>query len=125
MTRSAILHQQFVGEGHYDLGLRIGELISLQEKLGCGPYVAANRLLHGDWLVEDVTETIRLGLVGGGMSQQDAYNLVRRNVREGYLFDYVALAGRLLMAALSGVDDEPMEDLPGEPVAPIPTPWAE
>lgn len=115
-----------MGEGHYSLGLRIGELIVLQETLGCGPYVAANRLLHGDWMVEDITETIRLGLIGGGMSQQDAHGLVKRNVREGYLFDYVALAGRLLMAALSGVEDEPLEDLPGEPEAPVtPTPWGE
>jgi len=93
----------------------------LQETLGCGPYVAANRLLHGDWMVQDVTETIRLALIGGGMSQQEAHALVKRNVREGFLFDYVGLAGRVLMAALSGVDDEPLDDLRGEPEAPAMT----
>lgn len=113
--RSAKLENQFVGEGYFDLCLRIDELIQLQEKLGVGPNVAATRLLQGEWLVQDIVETIRLGLIGGGMSQRDAFDLVNRCIKEGHLFDYAALAGNLMIAALAGVEDE---ELPGEAEAP-------
>jgi hypothetical protein len=113
--RSARLENQFVGEGYHDLCLRIDELIQLQEKLGVGPNVAAQRLLQGEWLVEDIVETIRLGLIGGGMSQRDAFDLVTRCIKEGHLFDYAVLAGQLMVAALAGIEDEP---LPGEATAP-------
>lgn len=114
-SRSAKLEDEFVGEGFHTLCLRIDELIQLQEKLGVGPNIVAQRLLRGEWLVEDIQQTIRLGLIGGGMSQREAFDLVNRCVKEGYLIDYTALAGRLIMAALSGIEDEP---LPGEAEAP-------
>lgn len=117
VMRSAKLENQFVGEGYHDLCLRIDELIQLQEKLGVGPNVAATRLLQGEWLVEDVRETVRLGLIGGGMSQRDAFDLVGRCIREGHLLDYAAIAANLLFAALAGIEDEP---LPGEAEAPTP-----
>ncbi|APX65587.1 hypothetical protein AV944_06710 [Sphingomonas sp. LK11] len=49
------------------------------------------------------------------MPQREAFDLVSRCVKEGYLIDYTVLAGRLIMAALSGIEDEP---LPGEAEAP-------
>lgn len=120
-TRSAKLENQFVGEGYFDLCLRIGELIALQEKLGVGPYVLANRFLNGDWLVQDVVETIRLGLIGGGMHQRDAFDLVNRTIVSGWFGDYAAIAGNLVYAAISGVPDE---ELPasGEAMAPAENP---
>lgn len=114
-VRSAKLERQFVGEGYYDLCLRIDELIQLQEKLGAGPNVIAMRLLQGEWLVNDLIEVIRLGLIGGGMGQREAYDLVHRVIAPGYLVDYAALAGQVIFAAMSGVEDEPFT---GEAEAP-------
>lgn len=108
-ARSAILHNEFVGEGYFDLGLRIGELIQLQEVLKVGPQLAAQRLTTNSWLVEDVQHVIRLGLIGGGMSQKEAFELVNRVVVPGHLADHAILAARVLLAALHGVEDEPME----------------
>jgi len=115
MPRSAILENQFVGEGEFPLGLRIGELESLQELTGVGPHVLATRILAGEWMVGDLRHTIRLGLIGGGMGQREAHDLVQRNVVPGALQEYVMLAGNVIMAALVGVEDEPIE---GEPEAP-------
>lgn len=115
MGRNAKLENQFVGDGYYDLCLRIGELVTLQEKLGVGPYVLAQRFLAGEWLVQDVTETIRLGLIGGGMDQRKAFDHVKQNVIEGHFLDYAGLAGNLVFAAISGVEDE---EIPGEAIAP-------
>lgn len=114
-TRSARLENVFVGEGHYDLCLRIGELITLQEKLGVGPYVLAQRFLNSEWLVQDITEVIRLALIGGGMGQKEAFDLVKNNVIEGHLVSYAGIAGQAVFASISGVEDE---DLPGEAEAP-------
>lgn len=108
-ARSAILHHKFVGEGHFDMGLRIGELMALQELLGVGPQLVAQRLLTQAWLVQDLRHVIRLGLIGGGMRQDEALAVVERNVVEGHLADYAALAAEVLLAALHGVEDEPLE----------------
>lgn len=111
-SRSAILEQQFVGEGSYDLCLRIGELVILQEKTGVGPMVLATRIFSGEYFIHDIIETIRLGLIGGGMKHEEARKLVDNYVVPGYFGDYVGIAGNLLYAAISGVEDEP---LPGKP----------
>lgn len=105
-SRSATLENVFVGEGYFDLALRIGELIALQEKTGVGPYVLANRILTGEWRVEDVIETIRLALIGGGLDQRAAFDLVTRNIVPGNIFPYVSTAGEVVLAAIMGVDDE-------------------
>lgn len=120
-TRSAKLENQFVGEGYFDLCLRIGELIALQEILGVGPYVLANRFLNGEWMVQDIVETIRLGLIGGGMHQRDAFDLVNRNIVSGWFADYAGLAGNLVFAAISGVPDEELPSS-GEATAPAENP---
>jgi hypothetical protein len=113
--RSATLTDQFVGDGFYNLRLGIDELIQLQEKTGVGPNIIATRLLEGAWLVDDIRETIRLSLIGGGASHRAAFDLVTNYVKEGYLMDYTSLAANTLYAALTGIEDEP---LPGEAEAP-------
>lgn len=105
-SRSATLSNQFVGDGEYDLCLKIGQLIELQEKTNAGPYVLANRLMNGTWMVEDVIETIRLGLIGGGLDPRSAYSLVTRYIVEGSIFQYSGLAGELVLASILGVPDE-------------------
>lgn len=96
---------EFVGEGDFPLRLRIGELRDLQEKIGCGPSIIVTRLLSGEWLVDDVIETIRLALIGAGMGHREAYTLTHRNVKEGYIVDYVPVATNALIAAIHGVED--------------------
>lgn len=109
-SRSAKLENIFVGDGEYDLCLRIGELITLQEKTSTGPYILANRLLDGSWMVQDITETLRLGLIGGGMDPRQAFTIVSTYIKEGYFFQYAPVAGELIFAALMGVPDEVLEE---------------
>ena len=124
-SRSATLENVFVGEGYFDLRLRIAELIILQEKTGVGPYVLANRILHGEWHVTDIIETIRLALIGGGLDNRAAFDLVTRNITEGNIFPYASTAGEIVLAAIMGVDDEQPEDEDAEddedPFATTPT----
>jgi hypothetical protein len=112
----------FIYDGYYTCGLRIGELIELQEKLGVGPYILAQRLQDGSWLVQDIKETLRLGLIGGGgVTPKQALDLAERAVVPGHLIDMAGTAGAIIMTALLGVEDEPLEDKADPLMAPTMT----
>lgn len=104
----------FVGAGYHDACLKIAQLEELQEATNSGPSALLRRLSDSDFRVRDITETIRLGLIGGGMSPKDAFDMTRKYVCEGYLIHYMPVAYEIIVAALVGVEDEPV----GEPVAP-------
>ncbi len=63
-------------------------------------------------MVDDVVETIRWALIGGGMPHKEAKRLVDSYIVEGYFADYAAEAQTALLTALMGVSDEeiPFED---------------
>lgn len=103
-------------DGTYGFRLAIGELEELQEKTGVGPYALLRRLLSNDWRIEDVTHTLRLGLIGGGTKPIDALNLTRRYVEQRS--DWVnnaMLAQAIVSAALVGAPEEQpgKSDAPG------------
>lgn len=66
------------GDGDHVFRLGLAQLLELQEKAGAGPMELFLRLRSHRWRVEDLTETLRLGLVGGGLKPADAVALVRR-----------------------------------------------
>lgn len=103
-------------DGTYGFRLAIGELEELQEKTGVGPYALLRRLLANDWRVEDVTQTIRLGLIGDGVKPGDASKLVQRYVEQRS--DWVSnsmIAQAIVSAALIGAPEElPGKDSPPE-----------
>lgn len=71
--------QPFAG-AIYRFAFGIDQLRELQEKTGDGPRPVYRRLCEGDWRVDDIRETIRLGLIGGGMSPSKVDSLIRRHV---------------------------------------------
>lgn len=117
-TRSALVRQEFWDQA-YDFRLGIAELEELQERCAdpdgraASPPAVLRRILAGDWRVQDLRETLRLGLIGGGLDRGAALKLVGRAVQPGNLLPCVAAAAVVLQAALTGVEDEPL----GEPEA--------
>lgn len=107
----AALEHVFIGEGYFTIALPIGPLQDLEEILDCGVSVIFTRFAQGTYTSKDLQHTIRLGLVGGGMDIEAAYDLVNRHVVSGYLAKYVIYATALLQAALVGVREDPV----GEP----------
>lgn len=91
------------GDGEATFRLGIGELIELQEKCDAGPAVIAIRLEDGSWRVQDLRDTLRLGLIGAGMTPTDALIKVRRYVDGRPLVESVQPARAVLLAALLGV----------------------
>lgn len=96
----------------------------LQEKCGCGIYEIAARLnsvllaavqsrLGGNARVEDVRETIRIGLMGGGKSPEEANRIIATCVDGQPLAHSVLVAYKVIEAYLIGVPDDPL----GKPAA--------
>lgn len=102
-------------DGEYRFRLAIGQLRELQDKTGTGPFVLFSRFMDGSWRVDDVRETIRLGLIGGGMKPTEALILVKRYVDERPKMENVTPARLIIGAALFGdPEDEVGKEGPEE-----------
>ncbi len=88
--------------GKHVFRLAIAQLEELQEKCDAGPQQILRRLYDGTWRVKDVTETIRLALIGGGMPAVQAAKLTMNYVSDGMLGDNVFVAQAAIMAAITG-----------------------
>lgn len=98
-------------DGSHRFKLDLPRLQELQEKCNAGPNVIFNRLADGSYRVEDIRETLRLGLIGAGMDPAKALSLVVRYVDAHPLAVNVKAATLVAMAAIVGVPGEPV----GEP----------
>lgn len=98
-------------DGEREFRLAIGQLRELQDKCNAGPAEILARLSNGTWRVDDIRETLRLGLIGGGASPTDALVLVARYVDIRPLMENVMPAQAVLLAAVVG------EEEPGKPEA--------
>ena len=76
------------------------------------------RLHTGEWYVEDVFHTIRLGLCGGGMPALNAMAKCRQYVDQQNWKDNALIAAAILGAARIGASDK--DDLSGEKKTPEP-----
>jgi hypothetical protein len=101
-------------DGTYTFRLAWAELAELQEQCDAGPFVILDRLQTRQWRIQDVSNVIRLGLIGGGMEPVKALKLVRSYVEARPPMENVIYASGILSAGLMGAPDEP----PGEPKAP-------
>ncbi|HEV2557963.1 MAG TPA: gene transfer agent family protein [Microvirga sp.] len=114
-------------DGEHRFRLAIGQLRELQDKTGTGPQALLSRLMDGTWRVDDPRETIRLGLIGGGMKPPEALVLVSRYVDARPLMESIMPARAILAAALMGdredtVGKEEPEEAATEPTgSPSPT----
>lgn len=102
--------------GEHEFNLPIDLLRALQDRCDAGPAFIYNRLLSGEWRVDDIISTIRLGLEGGGMDKEDARRLVKHHIEEDFGIKHVLLARVILAHTLYG--DEGESDDQGEPKAP-------
>lgn len=92
-------------DGTYTFRLPIAQIEELQEKTDCGPYFLFNRIASGQWRIADLRETIRLGLIGGGMKPTKARVLVERYVDARPYAESIKPAQAILGAALIGAPD--------------------
>lgn len=101
MSRHGALEVAF-GDGEFTFRLGLGELEELERKCDLGVFQIAGRLHpeNRQFRLVEVTETIRLGLIGGGMKPVDALAKVRRYVDERPLDESRDVAYAVVLAAL-------------------------
>jgi len=103
------------GDGTHVFRLPVSQLLELQDLCNAGPAEIYDRLLQHKWRYQDLRETIRLGLIGGGMGPQEALARIKRYVEPPQpLLDSVPVALEILGMALvgpadagAGADDQP------------------
>lgn len=94
---------------------KVGLILDLEEKCGAGIAAIMTRLGDGSWRLNDVRETIRLGLIGGGMDPAKAMAAVKNHVDEQPLASSVLMAYEIIAAVLVGVKDDPVgKEMPAE-----------
>lgn len=106
VARNAQITTDWAG-GRHTFRLDIGQLEELQEACDAGPEFIWARLETRAYRVKDVTEPIRLGLIGGGLKPDEARKLVRRYVETRPLAENIRTAQKILAASIAGVPDEP------------------
>ncbi len=103
--------------GEHPFRLGIGELRALQSATGVGPLFLLGRITGSQWFVDDIVDTVRLGLVGGGMTPEAAKKLTDKVFTDNTpaLYRNMLLATRVLRDAVMGEPDDPTgEDESGE-----------
>lgn len=104
--------------GEHPFLLRIGEMLALEKSCGTGIGAVFGRLsssLTGGplWHVADITETLRLGLIGGGAARDEAQSVVNATVDRVGLLSLAPIAMTVLLLSLKG--DDPDEDESDDP----------
>lgn len=96
-------HRAFFGDGERDFRITPELIVELERKTGAGIGGLCRRLFAGNFQHADITETIRLALVGGGASPKDADALVAAYAVNRPLGEIFPLAVSILETLWFGV----------------------
>lgn len=115
MSRHGAVEQDF-GDGSYTFRLGLGEIEELERKRDLSIFQIVRRLSPEvrEARLSDISEVLRLGLIGGGTTPVDALALVRRYVDERPLDENRDVAYAVGLAALMRVHSSELETPPGE-----------
>lgn len=97
--------------GEHEFALRMGEWRALQEACSAGPEELFNRIRLGKWKTDDFTHILRIGLIGGGMPQQEARAAIMGVIDLYPPMEFKLAAMNLLAFWLLG----PADDTPKKP----------
>jgi len=96
-----------MGDGEYLFRLTSLQVPQLEEKCNAAFAIIHARLWNGVWTGADVTETIRLGLEGGGMDPVQAKKLSERHGGVPFKFSH-PIARAVIGAAMWGFEKSPL-----------------
>lgn len=98
-----LTHQAFFGDAQRSFRITPELIVELERKCNAGIGGLCRRLFAGDFKHADVTETIRLALVGAGTSPKDADALVAAYAVNRPLSEIYPLAVSILETLWFGV----------------------
>ncbi len=125
MSRSGEVELEFGLEAR-NFRLGIGQWRQVQERCDAGPPELLARMappfqaisrgvkpadvigsgLLGTWRIDDIRAPILFGLIGGGAAPQEASKLVERWVDDRPLLEALPIAYQVVLACISGAEDE-------------------
>ena len=92
------------GDGEHKFNIaKLKCILELEEKCGCGIAEVYKRISSGVWKFNDLRETLRLGLIGGGKPPDEALRLINRYCDDRPLAESILPAQAVIMAAMVGV----------------------
>jgi hypothetical protein len=92
----------YFGDGEYLFALRLAQIIELEAKCGAGIGTIAARVFAKHMHQADITETIRLAAIGGGMNPKRAAEMIAAYIADQPLIASWPLANRILEHAWFG-----------------------
>ena len=92
------------GDGQHKFNVaKIKSALELEEKCGAGVAEIFQRIRDSHWHINDVRETLRIGLIGGGATPDEALRLINRYCDDRPWAESLQPAMVVLMAAMVGV----------------------
>lgn len=95
-------HRAFFGDKEHDFALGPALVLELEIVTGSGIGGLFKRMIANEFKAKEITETIRLGLIGGGTSPEIAARLVETYVPARPMIEAYALAVDILTALMFG-----------------------
>lgn len=112
MSKTATV--QFFGDDSHEFKLTPLLIEELERSCGCGIGVLSRRVMSMSFSIRDLTEVIRLGLIGGGTTPERASQLVKTYTSDRPVLEFAPVAVEVLTALMSG--NEPTPEAPIEEV---------
>lgn len=100
-----ITHRAFFGDGERPFALTDEMVMELETVTGTGIGVLFQRLMAQAFKLADLSEVIRLGLIGGGTNPEEAARLVNSYARNRPVAEVLPLATTILAARWLGADE--------------------
>jgi len=101
---------------------KVGTQLAIEERCNAGLGAVYQRIANGTWKINDISEVIRLSLIGAGMSAEEAKKKTDVHVFQNPngLAPSLMVSMRILEAALVGVPDDPVgkKEAEGVPESP-------
>lgn len=95
-------YRTFFGDAEHDFRLTPPMVMELERQLSAGIGAIFKRLIASEFALKDVTETIRLGLIGGGTDPEEAHHLVTAYAAPAPLMTVYPLALSILEHLMFG-----------------------
>ena len=86
-----------------------GQIKDIQDTTDAGVEFILKSMFDGTWKIEYIRETIRCGLIGGGMSPAEAIRMVKTYVEDTETYPIagnIPIAASILAAAIYGAEEE-------------------
>lgn len=95
-------HVAFFGDGEHTFALTMPMIIELERKAGVGIGALYQRLMSAQFFLADLSEVIRLGLIGAGTSPADAQHMIDTYATARPVMEIAPLALDIIEARWSG-----------------------